>query len=124
VGTIQVTGGSYWTPKHWVYLASTPDVSNYYIIDDQQAGIGDRVCLTGSRGAPPVGDQLRHRQDAPGRGQVPGAGQGRLRHLRGTAAGHTSLDTSPMASTRAAPSNASLTSGMSSTSPMSRLPRR
>jgi Trypsin len=52
VGTIRITGGSYWTPKHWVYLASTPDVSNYYIIDDQASSIGDTVCLTGSRGAP------------------------------------------------------------------------
>jgi streptogrisin C len=52
VGTIQITGGSYWTPMHWVYLASTPDVPYYYIINDQKAGLGDTVCLTGSRGAP------------------------------------------------------------------------
>jgi hypothetical protein len=94
-------------PKHWVYLASTPDVSSYYITDDQATGIGDTVCLTGSRGAPGGGPAA-----APSRCCGPAASTWcwprTSAATSGTAAGRSSLDTSPMASSPAAASNASL----------------
>jgi hypothetical protein len=48
---IRISNPSGWNPKHWVFLDSSPDVPDYYIIDDQASMQNQRVCLTGAVGA-------------------------------------------------------------------------
>lgn len=47
---INNASASGWNPKHWVYLDSSPNVPDYYIINDAPSSVGDTVCLTGAFG--------------------------------------------------------------------------